>query len=232
MYPLTAVAPPAAAPRSESEGSVTSGIDDRELASRGTPVPPAAPHTLIGVAGEDSIALRWQQEGDVDFWTIYIDPLDGGPTATYRTTRPRFEIADLPFGDHEIGVVSWRDGLPCPGSGVFMMVSVLGAPVGGPDQPADIDVVAKTTSADASWAPAQVADWDVRLVAEDWTVEQQVDGLPSPWVSFSQLQPDTVYGVQARARGNDGAVSRWSVTAWLRTRKVACGHGDNLSAGL
>lgn len=209
---------------------MTAGIDDRDITTVDTTGAPAVPHTLTGIAGEDSIALRWEQDGPVDFWTVYLDPLDGTPSIVYRVTEPRFEVTDLPFGDHEIGVMSWRDGVPCPGPGVFLMISVLGAPVGGPDQPDDIDVAATATCIDASWEAGLAESWDTRLVAADWTVQQRVTGLPSPWVSFSQLRPDTVYGMQVRARDSQGNVSRWSVATWQRTRKVACGPEDQPSA--
>jgi hypothetical protein len=209
---------------------VTAGIDDREVTPSTESQAPAVPHTLTAIAGEDSIALRWQQEGAVEFWTVYIDPLDGSSSAVYRTTQPRFEITDLPRGDHEIGVMSWRDGVACPGPGVFLMVSVLGAPAGGPAQPENVDATVTASSVDASWDPGDGTGWDARLVAADWTVQQRIDGLPSPWVSFTQLQPNTVYGVQVRARDRDGALSRWSVATWQRTRKVACGHDQEASA--
>lgn len=209
---------------------MTVGIDSHDDAPDGKPARPAIPHTLTGIAGEDSIALSWEQDGPVDFWTVYIDPLDGSPSMVYRATRPQFEITDLPFGDHEIGVASWRDSVPCPGPGVFIMVSVLGAPTGGPAQPDHIDVTVTASSVEASWEPHETADWDVRLVAADWTVQQRVDALRSPWVSFTQLRPDTVYGVQVRARDSSGAVSRWGVAAWQRTRKVACGQARQRSA--
>lgn len=203
---------------------MTVGIDSHEDAPDDERTRPAVPHALTGVAGDDSIALSWEQDGSVDFWTVYIDPLDGSPSMVYRATRPRFEISDLPPGDHEIGVASWRDGVPCPGPGVFMMVSVLGAPTGGPAQPDHIDVTVTASLVEASWEPREATDWDVRLVVANWTVQQRVDALPSPRVSFTQLRPDTVYGVQVRARDSSGAVSRWSVAAWQRTRKAACGQ--------
>lgn len=200
---------------------------DHDPAVPGSPqTTPAVPHTLMGMAGEDSIALSWEQDGEVDSWTVYIDPLDGTPSQVHRTTRARFEITDLPPGDHEVGVVSWRDGVPCPGSGVFLMVSVLGPPpLDAPAQPQDLDVAETATGVDASWDSGDASGWDARLICPDWTVEQRVDGLPSPRVSFSQLSQGVVYGVQVRARGRDGMASRWSVPAWVRTRTNTCGHG-------
>lgn len=190
----------------------------------GAAVPPAVPHDLMGIAGEDSIALTWEQTGHADFWTVYIDHLDGSPSTEYRCTQRRFEVTDLPRGDHEIGVVSWRDGLHCPGAGVFVMVSVLGAPDGGPPQPDEPQAARTSTSLDVAWDAVDASSWDVRLVTPDWVVEQRVEGVPAPWVAFHQLTPSTLYGVQIRARDNRGAVSRWSVAAWQRTCEAACGH--------
>lgn len=186
-------------------------------------VPPSVPHTLLGIAGEDSIALSWQQDGPVDFWTVYVDPLDGSDTAIYRTQRPRCEITDLAAGDHEIGVMAWRDSVPCPGPGTFLTVSVLGAPTGGPPVPDIDELTATPTAVSAEWRSDEtVIAWDARLVATDWTVEQRVEGVTSPSVSFSDLCPDTVYGVQVRARSRDGRCSPWSPAGWQRTGKDAC----------
>lgn len=191
---------------------------------------PAVPHNLVGIAGEDSIALSWEQLGEADQWTVYVDPLDGTETAVYRTNHPRFEVTDLPRGDHEIGVMAWREGIPCPGPGVFLMVSVLGISA---DTPRHLDapiLAATATSVEAQWEHREATRWDARLVAADFTVEQRIEGLPSPRVSFTQLRPDTLYGLQVRYHTRNGATSSWSTTAWQRTRKNACGRLGNQNA--
>jgi hypothetical protein len=177
---------------------------------------------LAGIAGEDSVALSWQQEGDVDFWTVYIDPLDGTETIVYRTTSSRFEVTDLAVGDHEVGVVSWLDDTPCLGPGLFIRVSVLGRRSDSPPGPSLSQIAVTATNIDASWDGTDAVRWDVRLVAADRTVQRAVSGLLSPQVSFTELRPNTLYGVQARSYQSHGAVSSWNTPSWQRTRKDTC----------
>lgn len=179
--------------------------------------PPALPHTLVGIGGQDSIALSWAQDGPVDHWTVYVDPLDGTETAVYTTPHPRWEITDLAPGDHEVGVVAWRDGRPSPGPGTFLMVSVLGPPAAAPPPPRIVDAAVTEHAVTVTW-DAQPGDLcEARLIASDWTVHDRQARLSSRSAWFMGLTPDTDYGIQVRVHEPPEAASSWSPVRWLHT---------------
>ena len=181
--------------------------------------PPALPRTLVGVGGQDGIALSWEQDGPVDHWTVYVDPMDGSDTAVYTTTRPRFEVTDLAPGDHEVGVVAWRDGQPSPGAGMFLVVSVLGPPDDGPPAPQTAEVTVTADTVTVTWDARPGDLCEARLIASDWTVQARVDRLATRSTWFTGLAPDTEYGVQLRVHDQAGSVSTWSPVRWLRTSR-------------
>lgn len=187
------------------------------------PGAPAAPCQLHGTGDHDNIVLTWQQQGHVDNWTVYLDPLDGSETVTYWTGRPQFEVADLAPGEYEIGVVAWRAGQPSAGAGTFIVVDVPGAPADAPAPPRICGLRVSSSSIEVSWPDSGATAWRARLLDRSSAVLRTVEGKAGSRAVLSGLVAATTYGIQLGLSYKDLAPSRWSALEWLATSS-ASGH--------
>lgn len=179
--------------------------------------PPAAPHNLVIEADYTGLTLDWEQEGTVDGWTVYCDPLDGTDTVSDYTTEPYYRFSDLAPGSHHVGVVAWRDGQPNLGDGVWEYGHVLGLADGQPNIPVITDVEAGSVSLRIAWISQDAQTWEVVLLDDFGAEQTRQEGVTDRSVTFTGLAPDCGYGMRVRAIAVDGTPSPWTDFYWTQT---------------
>lgn len=196
-------------------------------ATGGSDAPPA-PFDLVVEGDYTGLTLTWKQDGQVDGWTVYCDPLDGTDTESFyvpfkRGRQPTYRLGDLGPGDHHVGVVAWHRGCPSQGPDCWTYASVLDCPPHAPRIPVVAFITTTVDTVAASWISHDVAHWQLRLLASDHTVYDQLDVVETPYAVFTGLVADARYGFQVKAVGDDNTASPWCEPSWVRTAAIRSG---------
>lgn len=191
--------------------AVAAAVDDAD------PRAPQAPHNLVVVGDYTGLTMDWEQDDAADGWTVYCDLMDGSDILSDYTTDPFYRFADLGPGEHHVGVVAWRDGVPSPGPGTFAYGTVLSLEEGQPIIPVVTELVPGVDSVSAAWTAGDAVAWDVLLLDDFGAEEQALDEIDQPRVAFAGLPSHTGYGLRVRAVSSDGVRSPWSDFYWTCT---------------
>lgn len=174
-----------------------------------------APRNVVAVGDYTSVSLSWIQDGPVDEWTVYWDPLDGSDVVPFTVTEPRCVVRDLPPGGHEFSIVAWRRGVPSTCDGCVVEATVKELPSGSPAIPVVTEVVVVNDVLVVAWISQNACNWQVRIIDDAGRTCQVLVAVRERRAVFTGIDPSVTYSAQVRAI-NSHAVSPWSDPMWAQ----------------